>query len=88
MSNNEKLKHLMQENGIAVQDIASAIGVSKWTVRNWIRPQASSGWRKMPDVAFTALVMSIAVSDLMGSEKPTSDTDPLDLVSAQELLTH
>lgn len=88
MSNNEKLKHLMQENGIAVQDIASAICVSKWTVRNWIRPQASSGWRKMPDVAFTALVMSIAVSDLMGSEKPTSDNDPLDLVSAQELLTH
>lgn len=88
MINNEKLKNLMRETGITTQEVASAIGVSKWTVRNWIRPRASSGWRKMPDVAFTALVMSIAVSDIMGSETPTSDTDPLDLVSAQELLTH
>lgn len=87
MGNNEKLKNLMQETGITTQEVASAIGVSKWTVRNWIRPPASSGWRKMPDVAFMALAMSIAVNDLLESKTPTSDSDPLDPVSALELLT-
>ena len=53
--------------------------VSPWTVKNWMRPSISKGFRKMPDMALMALLMSIEKSFPPELETPISDDDLPDL---------
>jgi DNA integrity scanning protein DisA with diadenylate cyclase activity len=80
MSNNERLMSLMDDHGLDSSQVATMIGVSPWTVRNWKRSQSARGYRTMPDMAIKALEMNIALRPLMELEKPISEDDHLDLV--------
>ena len=75
MTNNQTLIELMQLHQLTVTDVAGLIAVSPWTVKNWVRPSASKGFRKMPDIALMALAMSIEKESLPVQETPTSSDD-------------
>lgn len=77
--NNERLIELMETHTLNLSQVAEMIGVSRWTVRNWTRPQSTKGFRRMPDLAIKALEMSIFAMSLQEQEKPTSVDDHPDL---------
>jgi hypothetical protein len=79
MSNNLQLMQLMKEYQLTAADVAGRIAVSPWTVKNWMRPSVSKGFRKVPDMALMALRMSIEQSSPQEQETPTSDGDLPDL---------
>lgn len=79
MSNNPQLVQLMKEYQLTAADVAERIAVSPWTVKNWMRPSVSKGFRKVPDMALMALRMSIEKSFPPEPETPTSDNDRPDL---------
>ena len=86
--NNYRLKELMENHGLDVTQVADMIGVSQWTVRNWVRPKATKGYRAMPDIAIKALEMSIVVRPLMELETPISEDDHPDLVFLPAVTAH
>lgn len=75
MTNNQALIELMQRHQLTATDVARLIAVSPWTVKNWVRPSMSKGFRKMPDIALMALAMSIEKELLSAPETPTSSDD-------------
>lgn len=79
MSNNLELIHLMRQYQLTAGDVAERIAVSPWTVKNWMRPSISKGFRRMPDMALMALLMSIEKSFPPELETPISDNDLPDL---------
>ena len=79
MNNNQLLKEWMEQYQLTVTDVAERISMSPWTVKNWVRPSMTKGFRRMPDIAITALRMSISQDLERELETPTSDSDLPDL---------
>jgi len=46
--NNEELRKLVDQHGMTRSEIADWTQTSPQTVKNWLRPQTSGGWRPMP----------------------------------------
>lgn len=85
--NNQILIELMGEHQLTVPQVAELLGVSRWTVRNWVRPPHTSSYRKMPDIALKALEMSISREQEPEPKKPTSEVDLPDLVFSPAQVT-
>lgn len=79
MTNNQALVQLMQQYQLTVTQVAEILEMSPWTVKNWVRPSLSKGFRKMPDLALKVLLMSTEQLPQPEQETPTSDTDLPDL---------
>ena len=79
MTNNQHLKQLMRDYQLTATQVAEQIAVSPWTVKNWVRPSSTKGFRKMPDMALRALLMSIDRADRPEPETPILDDDLPDL---------
>lgn len=79
MNNNQLLKELMNTYQLTVTDVSELLAMSPWTVKNWVRPCMSKGFRKMPDIALMALEMSISRRLKPEQETPTSESDHPDL---------
>lgn len=75
MSNNQVLVEWMKEHQLTVTDVAELLSMSPWTVKNWVRPSMSKGFRKMPDIALMALRMSMSQERQPEQETPTSEND-------------
>ena len=75
MSNNQVLVEWMKEHQLTVTDVAELLSMSPWTVKNWVRPSMSKGFRKMPDIALMALRMSMSQERQPERETPTSEND-------------
>ena len=75
MTNNQHLKQLMKDYQLTATQVAEQIAVSPWTVKNWVRPSMSKGFRRMPDIALMALRMSMSQERQPEQETPTSEND-------------
>lgn len=79
MTNNQALVQLMQQHQLTVAQVAEILEMSPWTVKNWVRPSLSKGFRKMPDLALKVLLMSTEQLPQQEQETPTSSTGRPDL---------
>ena len=59
MSNNLELEALMQSHELARRDIQEILHVPRETVRNWLLPIESSGYRPMPGMAIELLKLKL-----------------------------
>ena len=78
MSTNQSIIRLMDEYQLSVTEVAELLEMSPWTVKNWIRPSPTKGYRKAPELAVKALKRSILEFGLSAKEKPTSKIDLAD----------
>ena len=79
MNTNQNIMAMMDNYQLSVTEVAELLEMSPWTVRNWVRPSPTKGYRKAPELAVKALERSILEFGLSAKEKPTSKKDLADL---------
>lgn len=78
MSTNQNIIQMMDDYQLSVTEVAELLEMSPWTVKNWIRPSPTKGYRKAPELAVKALERSILEFGLSAKEKPISKNDLAD----------
>jgi len=59
MTNNTKLEELMRSHDLNRKDIQEILHVPRETVRNWLLPIESTGYRPMPGMAIELLKLKL-----------------------------
>ena len=76
------LKRLMERKGVTRKDVADALGVSYFTVTDWVNGKK---YPRMDKVELLANFFGVLKSDLIEEESGTDDTPPLTDLTDGEL---
>jgi DNA-binding transcriptional regulator YiaG len=55
MNTNQQLIEIIEKNSLTRAEISDILGVSIYTVKNWLLPEKSSGFRACPKMAIKLL---------------------------------
>jgi transcriptional regulator with XRE-family HTH domain len=76
MRQQEMLRAAMQQSGQTRQQMADGLGVSPRTLDNWLLPETSSDFLRMPKTAMRLLATQHGVRKSSGFGKPYDWSDP------------
>lgn len=69
--NNEALRKLVEDYSLTRVQVAYLIGATPEAVKNWLRGESTSGYRKMPNYALELLQIKVAM--VYADKKPETD---------------